>query len=429
MAERESAVGTNIDTSNQKIAKGGSDYCRGCGSTELFPGMHLGRLPIANELATRIESNTDLFDLTLKVCSKCGLGQVGEEIPPERLFADYRYMSSISSTFVKHANNFVDIISPGFNKDNGDWVLEIASNDGYLLQFLRDKAIPVLGIEPAANIAAIANSKGIPTLNEFFSSTLAQNILDERGFPRFIIANNVLAHVPDINDFVKGISILTGPNTSVSIENPSILNILVEGQFDTIYHEHFSYLSVNSMKTIAHLSGLLLTNVEEIPIHGGSNRYWLNRPGTVAASAKVQYLSDLEVEKGLFSLERWGDAQEKMENTILEFRKLLSATSKAGGVFCGYGAAAKCSTVLNMANVKEGELVSIADESEEKQGRYLPSINIPIESPQNMFERNPTDIVIFPWNIETEIKEKILSSSRNTRPNMWKLVPTLVKIT
>lgn len=429
MAERESAVGTDIATSNQKIAKRGSDYCRVCGSTELFLGMHLGRLPIANELVTHIESKTDLFDLTLNVCSKCGLGQVGEEIPPERLFADYRYMSSVSSTFVKHASNFVDDISPGLSTDNGDWVLEIASNDGYLLQFFRDKSIPILGIEPASNIATIANSKGIPTLNEFFSSTLAQNILDERGFPRLIIANNVLAHVPDINDFVKGISILTGPNTSISIENPSILNILVEGQFDTIYHEHFSYLSVNSMKTIAHFSGLLLTNVEEIPIHGGSNRYWLNRPGTIETNAKVQFLSDLEVKKGLFSLERWSDAQQKMENTILEFRKLLSATSTAGGVFCGYGAAAKCSTVLNMANVKEGELVSIADESDEKQGRYLPSINIPIESPQDMFERNPTDIVIFPWNIETELKEKILSSSRNTRPNMWKLVPTLVKIT
>ena len=183
------------------------------------------------------------------------------------------------------------------------------------------------------------------------------------------------------------------------------------------------------MKTVAHLSGLLLTNVEEIPIHGGSNRYWLNRPGTVETNAKVQFLSDLEVEKGLFSLERWNDAQQKMENTILEFRKLLSATSNEGGVFCGYGAAAKCSTVLNMAGVKVGELVSIADESDEKQGRYLPSINIPIESPQDMFERNPTDIVIFPWNIETEIKKKILSSSHNTRPNMWKLVPTLVKIT
>ena len=428
MAERKSAVGADIDTSNQKNVNRGCDYCRVCGSTDLFPGMQLGRLPIANELVTQIETLPDLFDLTMKICSECGLGQVGEEIPPERLFADYRYMSSVSSTFVKHASKFVDEILPDIHPDKGDWVLEIASNDGYLLQFLSDKSVPVLGIEPAANIAAIANGKGIPTLNAFFSSTLAQDILAERGIPRFIIANNVLAHVPDINDFVKGISILSGPDTSISIENPSILNILVGGQFDTIYHEHFSYLSTNSVTTIAQLNGLVLTNVEQIPIHGGSNRYWLNRPGTVTTKENVQSLKNFEVEKGLFSIEQWGIAQQKMEDTIFEFKKLLSVTSIAGGVFCGYGAAAKCSTLLNMASVKEGELVSIADESDEKQGRYLPSINIPIESPQDMFKRNPTDIVIFPWNIETEIKEKILSGTHNIPPNMWKLVPTLTKI-
>lgn len=421
-------MGQGISTSNQNVVGRGSDFCRVCGSSELFPGMSLGRLPIANELVKHIESQTELFDLTLKVCSKCGLGQVGEEVPPERLFADYRYMSSVSSTFVKHASCFVDDISTKIQVDNGDWVLEIASNDGYLLQFLRNKSVPVLGIEPATNIAAVANGKGITTRNAFFSSNLAQEIVKEKGFPRFIIANNVLAHVPDINDFVKGIAILTGPNTNVSIENPSILNILVGGQFDTIYHEHFSYLGVNSMRAIADLGGLQLTNVEELPIHGGSNRYWLNQPGTAITDLKVQELSDLEVEKGLFNLASWNAAQQKMENSILEFKNLLLATSIAGGVFCGYGAAAKCSTVLNMANVMPGELISIADESYEKQGRFLPSRNIQIESPHDMFNRNPSDIVIFPWNIEAEIKEKILSSSLEKHPNIWKLVPTLMKI-
>lgn len=420
-------MGNDLISIKHAFPKRGHEVCRVCGSLNLFTGMRLGELPIANELATYEQEATDLFDLTLMICPVCGLGQVGEEIPPARLFGDYRYMSSVSSIFLEHVKGFASEIIPQINKISGDWVLEIASNDGYLLQFLTKESITVLGVEPATNIAEYANKKGIPTLNKFFSSKLAKEILEERGYPRFIIANNVLAHVPDINDFVEGIAILTGPDTRVSIENPSIMNILEGGQFDTIYHEHFSYLSANSVQAIARINEMSLFNVEEISIHGGSNRYWLSRIGAARVEPSVKKIIDLEISVGLYSKECWNAAQKKMEDNILEFRNLLEITKESGGIFCGYGAAAKSSTILNLAGVNKKEFSSIADESREKQGRYLPSMNIPIEAPAEMFERIPTDIIIFPWNIENEIKAKIVSGVHK-EVNVWKLIPKLSRI-
>jgi hypothetical protein len=420
-------MGKSLEEQKQVFPKRGHEICRVCGSSELFTGMSLGELPIANELSTHEQEATEVFDLTLMICSICGLGQVGEEIPPSRLFGDYRYMSSVSSIFVEHALGFANKLLPQINKDSGDWVLEIASNDGYLLQFLTNESIPVLGVEPATNIAEYANKKGIPTLNKFFTANLAKEILEERGFPRFIVANNVLAHVPDINDFVEGISVLTGPDTRVSIENPSIMNILEGGQFDTIYHEHFSYLSANTMQTIARVNDLDLYEVEEISIHGGSNRYWLSRIGATKIEPSVKRVSDLETLAGLYKEDCWENAQRNMENSILEFRNLLKITKESGGIFCGYGAAAKSSTILNMAAVTKNDFSSIADESTEKQGRFLPAMNIPIESPNQMFNRIPTDIVIFPWNIEEEIKAKIASGCQE-KVNIWKLIPNLSRI-
>ena len=233
--------------------------------------------------------------------------------------------------------------------------------------------------------------------------------------------------MPDINDFVKGISTLTGPNTRVSIENPSIMNILDGGQFDTIYHEHFSYLSVNSMQTIARINDLSLYKVETLSIHGGSNRYWLSRPGAAEIDSTVKDISNMELRLGLFKLECWNSAQKKMEEAIFEFRKLLKVVKESGGTFCGYGAAAKASTILNMVANIDSELISIADESKEKQGRFLPDMNIPIESPAAMFGRLPTDIIIFPWNIEKEIKAKIDLGSHQ-KVNIWKLIPNLTRI-
>jgi hypothetical protein len=420
-------MGKSLEEQKQVFPKRGHEICRVCGSSELFTGMSLGELPIANELSTYEQEATEVFDLTLMICSICGLGQVGEEIPPSRLLGDYRYMSSVSSIFVEHALGFANKLLPQINKDSGDWVLEIASNDGYLLQFLTNESISVLGVEPATNIAEYANKKGIPTLNKFFTANLAKEILEERGFPRFIVANNVLAHVPDINDFVEGISVLTGPDTRVSIENPSIMNILEGGQFDTIYHEHFSYLSANTMQTIARVNDLDLYEVEEISIHGGSNRYWLSRIGATKIEPSVKRVSDMETLAGLYKEDCWENAQKKMENSILEFRNLLKITKESGGIFCGYGAAAKSSTILNMAAVTKIDFSSIADESTEKQGRFLPAMNIPIESPIQMFNRIPTDIVIFPWNIEEEIKAKIASGCQE-KVNIWKLIPNLSRI-
>ena len=229
----------------------GGVFCRGCLGINLFSGLDLGELPIANELLKSSEGTLEKFPLHLRVCSECGLGQVADVVTPERIFRDYRYLSSMSTTFLQHASDFVSqrvqegVFLPG------DWVLEIASNDGYLLKNFLSYGIKAIGVEPAENVAEISRGLGIHTISEFFSSNLAEELLVSHGYPKLIIANNVMAHVPDLIDFVKGLSVLCGPETQISIENPSLANILIGMQFDTIYQEHYSYLSASAVARIS----------------------------------------------------------------------------------------------------------------------------------------------------------------------------------
>ena len=406
----------------------GSDFCRGCNGRKLFSALDLGSLPISNELLLSKASEIEKFPLHLRVCPECGLGQVADVVTPERIFRDYRYLSSISTTFLQHASSYVEqrVQDEMFAPD--DWVLEIASNDGYLLKNFLKHNIKVLGVEPAENVAEISRKLGINTISEFFSSQLAAEILKGHGYPRLIIANNVMAHVPDLIDFIKGLSVLSGPKTQISIENPSLANILLGMQFDTIYHEHYSYLSAFAVSRLGKLHGLQLLKVEELTIHGGSNRYWLSKfKSESIVDPQVEKIIEGEVLNGLFNSNDWKAYSDKVAKILSDFLLWLRKTKQASGRIFGYGAAAKASTILNSINVDNGLISAIADASLEKQTRFMPPNRIEIISPQELFAKNPTDVIIFPWNIKNEIAG-FLRKNLQSQTRLWCAIPYMHEV-
>ena len=406
----------------------GKNFCRGCLGSELFSGLDLGDLPIANELLSSQNSAVEKFPLHLRICSQCGLGQVADVVTPERIFRDYRYLSSMSTTFLKHA---VDFVSDRIKEEmfsTGDWVLEIASNDGYLLKNFLPFGIKAIGVEPAENVAEISKGLGIQTISQFFTSDLASELLTQNGYPKLIIANNVMAHVPDLMDFVKGLAILCGPETQISIENPSLANILVGMQFDTIYHEHYSYLSATAVATISKMNGLRLTKVEELSIHGGSNRYWLTKlKSEKIIDISVDRVSRSEIESGLFNLKEWADYSSKVSSILDAFHSWLRLGKENHRDIYGYGAAAKASTILNAIDLEPNLLLAIADVSLEKQQRFMPPHGTKIISPQDLYDANPTDVVIFPWNIKSEIAT-YLRSNLSDDVRLWCAIPNMHEI-
>ena len=399
----------------------GDKVCRGCRCSNLFVGIDLGLLPIANELLQSPIEEVDEFPLKLMVCKDCGLGQVAEVTSSERIFSDYRYLSSTSTIFSGHAREFAQ--KEYRNIEDNEWVLEIASNDGYLLKYFLEHGTRVLGVEPAENVAKIAIGKGVPTINEFFTSKLAKQILGEYGYPKLIVANNVLAHVPDIIDFLNGLSILCGVDTKISIENPSLSNILFGKQFDTIYHEHYSYLSGTSVSIFADQLGLQLFSAEKLSTHGGSVRYWLQRAGNQnTIHNSVSALIKLEEKQALFEANSWSSFAVEIHNKLQGFRNWSASIKEEGGVVCGFGAAAKASTLINSSKLQKGSISAIADSSSEKQGRFMPRYNIPIIKPEQLLNYEPTDIIIFPWNIADEIETSI-NNIFHRPPRIWKTLP------
>ena len=415
--------------SSQAFVRGRGHFsCRGCSEKNLFSALDLGELPIANELLREEQSLIEKFPLHLRVCRMCGLGQVADVVTPKRIFKDYRYLSSMSSIFLKHAADFVDECIREQLVTSDDWVLEIASNDGYLLKNFLAHNIKSIGIEPAENVGKLSRALGIETISEFFSSNLAFQILSEYGFPRLIIANNVMAHVPDLADFVKGLAILCGPETRISIENPSLANILIKMQFDTIYHEHYSYLSATSVARISKIHGLLLTKVEELPIHGGSNRYWLTKfTENSFSDGSVNRMIQTEKGLGLFDPLKWIGYRGKVAKILSDFDDWLRSTKRANGRIYGYGAAAKASTLLNSINIEPGLISAIADISSEKQSRFMPPYGIKIISPLALLSESPTDVVIFPWNIESEIA-RFLYDNLGEGTRLWCVIPNMKEV-
>lgn len=420
------AVGS--EASQAFIQGRGEVFCRGCLGLNLFSALDLGSLPIANELLLTEHSEIEKFPLHLRVCTECGLGQVADVVTPERIFRDYRYLSSMSSTFLRHASDFVDqrIQDKMFTAE--DWVLEIASNDGYLLKNFLRHGIRAIGVEPAENVAQISRALGIETISEFFSSELASQLVSQYGYPKLIIANNVMAHVPDLVDFIKGLSIVCGPQTRISIENPSLANILVGMQFDTIYHEHYSYLSATSVARISKDNGLHLSKVEELSIHGGSNRYWLTKLSDSSfADESVERMVQTEKKQELFEFAKWAEYSMKVSKILTDFHDWVRSTKENGGRIFGYGAAAKASTILNSIDINAGLITAIADASLEKQSRFMPPNGIKIISPQTLFAESPTDIVIFPWNIQIEIAQ-FLNENLGQKTRLWSLIPEMLEV-
>jgi hypothetical protein len=394
----------------------GTTICRGCGHDGLESILDLGRQPLSNELPKSREVESELFPLHLRICPVCGLGQVGEYVLPDRIFGDeYPYLSSTSTSWLAHARRYADDMSAQLDLGPTDLVVEIASNDGYLLSRFRERGTRVLGVEPASNVAAVAESAGVPTLTEFFGSRCARKIVGEHGHPRLVVANNVMAHVPDLHDFVTGLGLLCDENTVVTIENPSLMSLLLEAQFDTIYHEHFSYLTAHSVLHVAGDHGLDLVRVETLPTHGGSNRYFIRKRHAADADSTVPALLEEERNTGLFDRGVWDGFAAESQRIIADVRRWLEQRQHVGARVAGYGAAAKGNTLLNAVGAAARSILFVADASSEKQGRFLPGLQIPISPPSRLAGEEIDDVLILPWNLASELLPIVRDLSPSAR--------------
>ena len=384
----------------------GSSICRGCFSENLEVSLDLGTSPIANNLPFYPSPVTEpKYPLVFKLCVDCHLGQIAEYESAAEIFSDYPYLSSTSEEWLQHAKEFVEISIRRFPALSQRYVLELASNDGYLLKFFQDKGVRVLGVDPAENVAQIAEAKGVPTIPRFFGKELASEILDKYGSPSLIVANNVAAHVPDMIDFFEGIAILSSPETIISIENPSLGFLFSKSYYDTIYHEHFSYLSIDSVSKVAQKFDLLLFDVEELATHGGSLRYWLSPKKDVVVNQSVNYIQRREFERGVGN----STVAEKFSQNVhvgIDELKVWVSTQDAASIV-GYGAAAKTVTTFFAARLDETKFEMIVDANMLKQGRRLPSTNIPIYPVETLRDTNASKVLIFPWNLEKEIVSAI----------------------
>lgn len=390
--------------------------CRSCKGSNLFTAFDLGHSPISNELLLTDSRDAELYELKMIVCKDCGLGQVSKDLPRERLFSNtYTFASSVSANFVEHAKKYSDMIIEKINIDKEDWVLELASNDGYMLKHFKEKNIKVLGIDPASNIAQYAILNDIPTLCEFFGEELGKKVLSKKGYPKLIIANNVLAHVPDILDFIKGISVLVSDETIVTIENPSIINILKDNQFDTIYHEHYSYLSAFAVDKLAKSVGLTLFNVEKIPTMGGSNRYWIGK-NKIQQDSVLNTIKE-ETEAGLLDEDEWKKTYTLINKLVKEFHDKIVTLYNDGKKIYGYTASSKATVLLNFAKVPKGYIIAVADDGIDKQNKYIPGPNIPIITFDNMIRKNPDEVIVFAWNVFNILQKKVFEKNNNI--NVW----------
>ena len=411
----------------KELSDRGVRVCRGCDSSELTSVLDLGNQPLANEMALSQATPDPAFPLHLRVCGACGLGQVGEYVLPERIFgAEYPYLSSVSSSWVAHAGQYATTMVDRLGLEQGDLVMEVASNDGYLLEQMQRLGLTVLGIEPAHSVADIARAKGVPTVSEFFGLEVAERLVEEHGRPRLVAANNVMAHVPDLHDFVSGLAHLCDDDTVITVENPSFLNLLHEVQFDTIYHEHFSYLTAHAVAKAVEPFGLELVRVERLTTHGGSNRYWLTRAGARPVDDSVKSTIDEELSSGLLDEQLWQTFAGSSRDAIEGLRSWLDEQRAAGRTVAAYGAAAKGNTLMNAAGVVAEDLVVVVDGSEAKQGKFLPGSHVPVAAPPVLAEHAVDDVLILPWNIAPEIGALVRALSPSA--TCWIAVPSMQRI-
>ncbi|OWY66708.1 SAM-dependent methyltransferase [cyanobacterium TDX16] len=386
-----------------------SKKCRFCGNELRYTFANLGMSPIANDNLTSEHLNRaeKFYPLHTYVCDRCLLVQLEEFESPEHIFGDgdYAYFSSYSDSWLRHAKAYTELMVERFNFNAASQVVEIASNDGYLLQYFHQKGIPVLGVEPAANTAKAASEKGIPTWVKFFGVNTAKEMVAEGKSADLLLGNNVLAHVPDVNDFIGGMKIVLKPNGILTMEFPHLLQLMQQNQFDTIYHEHFSYYSFITVEKMFAAHGLTLFDVEELSTHGGSLRIYGKHSDAVepAVSNRVKQLKAKEAAAGLEDIETYLTFGEQVKATKRKLLKFLIEAKSQGKTIAAYGAPAKGNTLLNYCGVGKDFIDYTVDRSPYKQGLFLPGTHIPILHPDKIRETQPDYVLILPWNLKEEI--------------------------
>src|ERR1700749_657039 len=385
--------------------------CHFCGAELERTFVDLGLSPLCETYpsATDLNGGEMYYPLHVYVCGKCFLVQLEEYESAENIFSDYAYFSSYSDSWLKHADNYCAKMKSRFGLDEKSFVVEVASNDGYLLQYFVQRNIPVLGIEPAANVAKVAVEKGVPTLVKFFGASLAGDLVREGRSADLVLGNNVLAQVPDLNDFVEGLKVLLKPEGVLTLEFPHLLKLIELNEFDTIYHEHFSYFSMLTTIRLMETHGLKVFDVEELQSHGGSLRVYAGRAESTANKLQpsvAKVLAD-EERAGFSSPSGYESFARQVRETKMALVEFLLEAAKQGKSVAGYGAPGKSATLLHYCGIGNVLIAYTVDRSPYKQGRFLPGNHIPIFHPDRIRETRPDYVVILPWNLKDEIMEQL----------------------
>jgi 2-polyprenyl-3-methyl-5-hydroxy-6-metoxy-1,4-benzoquinol methylase len=387
-----------------------SASCRFCGEPLTNVFCDLGTSPLSNTYLKpeQLSEGEVFFPLRALVCSYCLLVQLQEYRSPENIFSDYAYFSSYSDSWLQHAREYADRMVSDFGYDQSSMVIEIGSNDGYLLRNFKDKGIPILGIEPAANVAKVAQQQGIPTLVRFFGKETATQLCREGKTADLLLGNNVLAHVPALNDFVAGLKILLKPNGLITMEFPHLLRLIVGRQFDTIYHEHFSYFSFLTVEKVLASHGLVIVDVQELTTHGGSLRIFAKHADAHnRLTPAIGRIRELELSAGLDRLETYATFSETVKDVKQSLLSFLLEQKRAGKSVVGYGAPAKGNTLLNYCGIRSDLIEYTVDRSPHKQSTFLPGSRIPVFAPEKIRETRPDYVLILPWNLKEEIASQL----------------------
>jgi SAM-dependent methyltransferase len=395
---------STLDSFRDAVAAPGP-ACRFCGKPLEHLFVDLGLTPLANSYvpADQAGAAETFYPLQAFVCDSCFLVQTRDVASPEDMFSEYSYFSSYSTTWLAHSEAYATAMIDRFGIGSESKVVEVASNDGYLLQFFHARGVPVLGVEPAANAAAVARERGIPTVARFFGASAAGDLRSEHGPADLLVGNNVLAHVPDLNDFVAGLAVLLAPDGVVTMEFPHLLRLIDEVQFDTIYHEHFSYFSFTTVSRVFGAHGLSMFDVEELPTHGGSLRVYACHDAARPASDRVGELLEREERAGYGRLERYLQFAERVRAVKRSILTFLVEAKENGSSIVGYGAPAKGNTLLNYCGIGTDFLEYTVDASPHKQGKLLPGTRIPIHGPEEIARTRPDLVFILPWNLSDEV--------------------------
>ena len=382
--------------------------CRFCGEDLNKTFINLGAQPLSNSYVSDEKQPENIYPLHVWVCGNCKLVQLEEYETPEEIFSEYSYFSSYSDSWLKHAKEYTDYMVERFGFNDKSHVVEIASNDGYLLQYFIEKGFPVLGIEPAKNVAAVAEQKGVTTLSEFFGVALAKKLAKKQKAD-LLLGNNVLAHVPDINDFVEGMHVLLADDGIITMEFPHLLQLIANNEFDTIYHEHFSYLSFSVVNQIFAVHGLKIFDVEELETHGGSLRIFAchNNLNKYDISKSVAEMLRREETACLLDMTAYTHFEKRVQQTKRDLLSLLIQLKNAGKNIVAYGAAAKGNTLLNYCGIGTDFINYVVDKNPNKQGVFLPGSRIPVLAPDIIKQTKPDYVLVLPWNLKSEITEQL----------------------